>query len=367
MPPPNQLNSDDSVVSTISHLPPPDFIVGELLLQDQILARFKNSTQATLTLINNSHRPVTYQLAGQGGISGCYLEFKLPTGVASWAEFEIGPGQAATVSVQITVPAPLLLALKRRKHCFTLTATILAQRSLYRSRSGWVETTPLIGLWLITLVTFGLLVLAAYWLPVPWPTSAVATIKSGESTPTTRPDLWTTPIFQAGNSPSALSEAAANPAMTYQQMFEQVAGQYGLDWQLLAEIAYQESRFNPWAIGRHNEMGLMQIHPNTWAEWSAQVGVVDPYDSYSNVQVAAAYLVYLQEFCRVRGYNEEHWMLVGYNWGPDNLRQVFDRQGGWGEVPAQQQQYAIRIMKYSLDTSIRRQEKLQTPLTLTSK
>ncbi len=269
--------------------------------------------------------------------------------------------------VQITVPSPPLLAWKRRKHNFAFTATILAQRSLYRSRTGWVETTPLIGPWLITLVAFGLLVLTVYWLPALLSQPAVVTIKSGGSTSTPRSDLWTTPIFQAGNSPSALSEVAGNPAMTYQQMFEQVAAQYGLDWQLLAEIAYQESRFNPWAIGRHNEMGLMQIHPNTWAEWSVQVGVIDPYDPYSNVQVAAAYLVYLKDFCRTRGYNEEHWILVGYNWGPDNLQQVFDRQGGWGEVPAQQQQYAIRIMKYSLDTSIRRQEKLQTPLTLTPK
>lgn len=367
MPPPNQLEFDPSANLATPHLPSPDFIVGELLPQGQILTRLKYSTQATVTLVNNSHRPILFQLAAQGGTSGCYIEFKLPTGLVSWAEFEVGSGQTTPVSVQIAVPSPPLLALKRRKYHFTFTVTILAQQSLYRSRTGWVEATPLIGPWLITLVAFGLLVLTAYWVPALLSQPAVVTIKSDRSTPTSRPDWWATPVFQAGNSPSAVLENAGNPAKTYQQMFEQVAEQYGLDWQLLAEIAYQESRFNPWAIGGHNEMGLMQIHPNTWAEWSAQVGVIDPYDPYSNVQVAAAYLVYLKDFCRTRGYNEEHWMLVGYNWGPDNLRQVFDRQGGWGEVPAQQQQYAIRIMEYSLDTSIRRQEKLQTPLSLTSK
>ncbi|NJN94240.1 MAG: transglycosylase SLT domain-containing protein [Anaerolineales bacterium] len=367
MPPSNQLDADHANDLSTPHLPLPDFIVNELLPQSHILAPLKYSTQATLSLINNSHRPVLFQLAGQSGIGGCYVEFKLPTGRVSWAEFEVGPGQAITVSAQITVPPPPLLALKRRKHYFAFTATILAQRSLYRSRTGWVETTPLIGPRLMTLAAFGLLVLTAFWLPGLWPAPAVVTSKNDASTPTSRPDWWTTPVFQAGNSPSAGLEDSAPPTMTYQQMFEQVAEQYGLDWQLLAEIAYQESRFNPWAIGRHNEMGLMQIHPNTWAEWSAQVGVIDPYDPYSNVQVAAAYLVYLKDFCRTRGYNEQHWMLVGYNWGPDNLRQIFDRQGGWGEIPAKQQQYAIRIMEYSLDTSIRRQEKLQTPLSLTSK
>lgn len=135
--------------------------------------------------------------------------------------------------------------------------------------------------------------------------------------------------------------------MTYEAMFREIAPRYGLDWRLLAGLAYQESRLNPWAIGRDNDMGLMQILPSTWNEWAPQVGVTDPFDPYSNVSVAAAYLAYLREYCQARGYPETQWMLIGYNWGPDNLRQLFERNGRWAQVPDKQRRYVLNILQVS--------------------
>lgn len=134
-------------------------------------------------------------------------------------------------------------------------------------------------------------------------------------------------------------------SMTYEEMFREIAIQYKLDWRLLAGLAYQESRLNPWAIGRDNDMGLMQILPTTWNEWAPQVGVTDPFDPYSNVLVAAAYLAYLREYCQTRGYPETQWMLIGYNWGPANLRQLFERNGRWAQVPEKQRRYAVNILQ----------------------
>ena len=55
--------------------------------------------------------------------------------------------------------------------------------------------------------------------------------------------------------------------------------------------SYRESRFNAQAIGQQGEIGLMQIKPSTWQEWSPKLGPIDPYDPYSNVLVGTAYLM----------------------------------------------------------------------------
>jgi soluble lytic murein transglycosylase-like protein len=140
-----------------------------------------------------------------------------------------------------------------------------------------------------------------------------------------------------------------------------VALQYGLDWRMLAELAYRESRMNPFAVGRDNDMGLMQIVPSTWNEWAPKVGVSDPFDPYSNVLVAGAYLAYLRSYCQARGYQETQWMLVGYNWGPDNLGKLFESEGDWEQVPEKQRYYALNIVS---GTGIYRAELTQKALTL---
>jgi soluble lytic murein transglycosylase-like protein len=137
--------------------------------------------------------------------------------------------------------------------------------------------------------------------------------------------------------------------ITYEEMFQEVAPQYGLDWHLLAQIAYQESRLNPMAVGKDDDTGLMQIIPSTWHEWAPQVGVSDPFDPYSNVMVAAAYLAFLKEYFSEMGYPEDRWMLVAYNWGPNNLRRLLESGGGWDQVPEKQRRYALRILQSASD------------------
>jgi membrane-bound lytic murein transglycosylase F len=132
-------------------------------------------------------------------------------------------------------------------------------------------------------------------------------------------------------------------------MFREIAPQYGLDWRLLAELAYQESRMNPQALGQSHDMGLMQIIPSTWAEWAPRVGVSDPFDPYSNTLVAAAYLAYIRNYTAAKGHPEEYWMLVGYNWGPNNLRLLFEANGDFDDVPEKQRRYALTILQAHTD------------------
>ncbi|MBN1995797.1 MAG: transglycosylase SLT domain-containing protein [Anaerolineae bacterium] len=145
-------------------------------------------------------------------------------------------------------------------------------------------------------------------------------------------------------------EITVDVEITYEKMFQEIAPQYGLDWKLLARQAHRESRFDPLAVGKANEAGLMQIIPSTWNEWAPKLGVADPYDPYSNVLVAAAYLAYLREYFAKMGYPEERWMLVAYNWGPHNLGQLLESGGEWEQIPEKQRRYVLDILNSASDT-----------------
>jgi membrane-bound lytic murein transglycosylase F len=133
--------------------------------------------------------------------------------------------------------------------------------------------------------------------------------------------------------------------LTYGQMFREMGTRYDLDWRLLAAQAYVESGFDSVALSNQGAMGLMQIHPITWREWAPQVGVSDPFDSYSNVLVAAAYLDHLRTLLSGRGQSRVEWMLVAYNWGPDNVLDYLAEGGTWETLDEDLRQYALEVLR----------------------
>lgn len=165
--------------------------------------------------------------------------------------------------------------------------------------------------------------------------------------PTPMPPAETPALQPAGGIGGELtspSQRQEERAATYADLFRRVGEQSGIDWRLLAALAYRESRMDPLALGRDGDMGLMQILPTTWDEFAPQVAAGDPFDPRQNVQVAAAYLVYLQDFLLQLKTNDLRWVLVAYNWGPENVRRHFARGGLWEEVPAPQQRYVADIL-----------------------
>ena len=60
-----------------------------------------------------------------------------------------------------------------------------------------------------------------------------------------------------------LSEVKNGHISPYDDLFRKYAKNIGWDWQLLASIAYQESRFNPNVVSWAGAEGLMGIMPNT--------------------------------------------------------------------------------------------------------
>lgn len=132
--------------------------------------------------------------------------------------------------------------------------------------------------------------------------------------------------------------------VTYADLFRAVGAESGLDWRLLAALAYRESRLDPVALGRDGDMGLMQILPSTWDEFAPGVAASNPFDPVQNVQVAATYLLWLQEFVLAQGSNDLRWVIVAYNWGPERVRAHLSRGRGWEEVPALQRAYVADIL-----------------------
>lgn len=146
----------------------------------------------------------------------------------------------------------------------------------------------------------------------------------------------------AGANMPALGDA---PRLTYAQMFQDVGLRYDLDWRMLAAQAYVESGFDALALGNRGSMGLMQIQPQTWREWAPVISAADPFDSYSNAMVAGLYLDYLRSLLASQGYPQIEWMLVAYNWGPDQLLGFLGRGGEWADLPAEVRNYAEDVLR----------------------
>ncbi len=101
------------------------------------------------------------------------------------------------------------------------------------------------------------------------------------------------------------------------------ARRFGFDPYFLLAVIERESRFNPNVRGRHGEIGLMQIKPET-AKWIAErygfpwTGAQMLYDPATNIRFGAAYLDFLRRSFRSDGLL----YLSAYNMGPKRTREV---------------------------------------------
>lgn len=328
--------------------PSDEFTIGELTPKRQAIGWTKRSGQLVLPITNKGNRDALLRLTAADEGQVCSFEFQIPGEAgrsARQAELRLPPGKMALVPVYITPPPGRWLSWRKPAYYFTVTAALLTGQSAQRSVLGQLTHKPLLGPGLITLLTLCLLLLTLplfqrlldRYLAGPGPEQAMQQPEDQASSLD-----WLLAILPTPPPPPA---PARRSQMTYQEMFQEIGPQYGLDWRILAEQAYRESRLNPLALGQANDMGLMQIIPLTWNEWAPKVGVTDPYDPYSNVTVGAAYLAYLRDYYWQKGYVEPYWMLIAYNWGPDRLDKLFASGGGLAQVPERTRNYALGILQ----------------------
>ncbi|WP_415713800.1 transglycosylase SLT domain-containing protein [Maridesulfovibrio sp.] len=109
----------------------------------------------------------------------------------------------------------------------------------------------------------------------------------------------------------------------YTPIFKKYAAMYGLDWRLVAALAYQESGFNHEARSRVGAVGIMQIMPMLTKD--KRLGIKNINDLENNIHIGVKYLALLRD----RYYpadaipNETErlrFALASYNAGPGRIR-----------------------------------------------
>jgi soluble lytic murein transglycosylase-like protein len=117
----------------------------------------------------------------------------------------------------------------------------------------------------------------------------------------------------------------------YEEFIRAAAEKHGLDEKLIIRVIAAESNFNPKAVSRKQALGLMQLLPQTAAQYS----VANVFDPAQNIEGGAHYLKDLLE--KYRG--NLALALAAYNAGPDTV----ERYNG---IPpfAETQNYVKRII-----------------------
>jgi len=102
----------------------------------------------------------------------------------------------------------------------------------------------------------------------------------------------------------------------YDPILQKAVVGYRLDWRLVASLMYEESRFDPKALGPGGSAGLFQFMPATWGE----LGGGDPDDPREAIPAGIRYLSRLMdEFSDVPMADRVAMSLAAYNVGPRHV------------------------------------------------
>ena len=121
-------------------------------------------------------------------------------------------------------------------------------------------------------------------------------------------------------------------------LVEEHASRQGLSPDLVRAVIQAESGFNPRARSVKGAMGLMQLMPETAAEY----GVSNAYDPEQNIRAGTAYLASL-----IDRYNDEGLALAAYNAGPGAVDKYGRRIPPYRET----RNYVARIRNAAPSTS----------------
>jgi membrane-bound lytic murein transglycosylase F len=104
---------------------------------------------------------------------------------------------------------------------------------------------------------------------------------------------------------------------TYRREFELAQAASGVDWRLLAAVAYQESKWDPFAASGTGALGLMQLTEET----GRQLRVADRLDARASIGAAGRYLRDLKSKLPARiGEPDRTWLaLAAFNLGVAHL------------------------------------------------
>ena len=326
-----------------------EFSLGPLIPREQDLPWYRREMRFILPVANNCSRPLRFRLQGCGEASACDVAFSVPDApeaLQGGDTLTAEPWLTTFVYAYVRPNRRRLIGMSKKDYYCTLTATKLDQAPCRRSVLARLHSAPLVRPQTLALAILCLLIIVGIVLGAINESFFEELVEDmGISTPAAIPVLEDSLSIPPLDQETSEAIGPGLPAgSTYQDMFVHIGAEYDLDWRLLAQQAYLESRLDPSAVGRGEEMGLMQIMPATWNEWAPRVGVSDPFDPYENTKVAAAYMAYLKGRLVEAGFKQDYWVLVAYNWGPKNLQRLLINGRAWGEIPERSRQYALDVV-----------------------
>ncbi|RLA46880.1 MAG: membrane-bound lytic murein transglycosylase MltF [Gammaproteobacteria bacterium] len=141
----------------------------------------------------------------------------------------------------------------------------------------------------------------------------------------------------------------------YQPLFESIAGEKGLDWRMLAAMAYQESLWDPQATSPTGVRGLMMLTQDT----AAELKIEDRLDPEQSIRGGAEYFYIMRNRIPedIKEPDRTWFALAAYNVGLGHLedaRVLTERHNGnpdlWSDVrkhlPLLQKKKYYRTVKY---------------------
>ncbi|MFH2047723.1 MAG: membrane-bound lytic murein transglycosylase MltF [Pseudomonadota bacterium] len=107
----------------------------------------------------------------------------------------------------------------------------------------------------------------------------------------------------------------------YSQFIKEASATYGFDWRLITAMAYQESRFDPFAQSHAGAYGFMQITPET----AFSLGLGSIFDPEQNIHAGVRYLNKLYKYYRLKSKPDRLFIsLAAYNIGQGHISDAMD-------------------------------------------
>jgi hypothetical protein len=132
----------------------------------------------------------------------------------------------------------------------------------------------------------------------------------------------------------------------FERVIRAAAERYGMDADLIHCVIAVESNFNPKAVSSKKASGLMQLLPQT----AAQYGVKDIFDPEENVNAGTRYLKEL-----LAKYHDLTLALAAYNTGPERVDQYGRRVPPYLETMKYVQRIAKSYAKIKSQTTAQKQ------------
>jgi membrane-bound lytic murein transglycosylase F len=126
--------------------------------------------------------------------------------------------------------------------------------------------------------------------------------------------------------PASIPEVPSGAITPYDEILQWAGRRHGIDWRLLASLMYEESRFDPDAIGPGGSAGLFQFMPLTMRDLEME----DPHHPNEAAEGGAWYLKWLMDrFADLALPDRVAMAIASYNVGP---RHLFDARRLAGDM-----------------------------------